>query len=254
MPVTAVTFGLGYLAIIGLPPFAGFFSKDKIIESAYGEGGVDGWILGSVALLGAGITAFYMTRVMCDDLLRPAALSDDVHPHESPPVMTVPMIVLAVGSAFSGLLLTMGGSLQNFLEPVVGEAHEEGVHAISPNVLIAITLLGRRWRRGGGGAAVRPPRRPGHRARRPSVPRRSPPAATSTRTTSTRRSSCGRGSTSRARWCSPTTAASTVPSTAWRPLSAARPAACGGCRPASSARTPCRCSAASSSSSAPCSS
>jgi NADH-quinone oxidoreductase subunit L len=141
MPVTAVTFGLGYLAIIGLPPFAGFFSKDKIIESAYGEGGVDGWILGSVALLGAGITAFYMTRVMVMTFFGPRRWSDDVHPHESPPVMTVPMIVLAVGSAFSGLLLTMGGSLQNFLEPVVGEAHEEGVHAISPNVLIAITLL-----------------------------------------------------------------------------------------------------------------
>jgi NADH-quinone oxidoreductase subunit L len=82
-----------------------------------------------------------MTRVMVMTFFGPRRWSDDVHPHESPPVMTVPMIVLAVGSAFSGLLLTMGGSLQNFLEPVVGEAHEEGVHAISPNVLIAITLL-----------------------------------------------------------------------------------------------------------------
>jgi NADH-quinone oxidoreductase subunit L len=94
MPVTAVTFGLGYLAIIGLPPFAGFFSKDKIIESAYGEGGVDGWILGSVALLGAGITAFYMTRVMVMTFFGPRRWSDDVHPHESPPVMTGPMVLL----------------------------------------------------------------------------------------------------------------------------------------------------------------
>ena len=58
------TFGLGYLAIIGVPPFAGFFSKDEIIEAAFGAGGVEGWLLGGAALLGAGITAFYMTRVM----------------------------------------------------------------------------------------------------------------------------------------------------------------------------------------------
>ena len=64
MPITFVTFGLGYLAIIGIPPFSGFFSKDKIIETAWAAGGVKGIILGSVAVLGAGITAYYMTRVM----------------------------------------------------------------------------------------------------------------------------------------------------------------------------------------------
>ena len=64
MPVTFVTFGLGYLAIIGVPPFAGFFSKDAIIETAFAAGGLRGWLLGGAALLGAGITAFYMTRVM----------------------------------------------------------------------------------------------------------------------------------------------------------------------------------------------
>ncbi len=64
LPITFVTFGLGYLAIIGVPPFAGFFSKDAIIETAFDAGGLRGWLLGGAALLGAGITAFYMTRVM----------------------------------------------------------------------------------------------------------------------------------------------------------------------------------------------
>ena len=64
MPITFVTFGLGYLAIIGVPPLSGFFSKDPIIETAFAAGGLRGWLLGGAALLGAGITAFYMTRVM----------------------------------------------------------------------------------------------------------------------------------------------------------------------------------------------
>jgi NADH-quinone oxidoreductase subunit L len=64
LPVTFVTFGLGYLAIIGIPPFSGFYSKDPIIEAAFDKGGTSGAILGTAALIGAGITAFYMTRVM----------------------------------------------------------------------------------------------------------------------------------------------------------------------------------------------
>ncbi|MGW0023978.1 NADH-quinone oxidoreductase subunit L [Rhodococcus sp. NPDC003383] len=125
MPITYVTFGLAYLAIIGIPPFAGFFSKDLIIEAAFGSGGVEGFVLGAAALLGAGITAFYMTRVMLMTFFGRRRWAEDAHPHESPGVMTVPMVVLAIGSVAGGALLAYGGALVNWLEPVVGEEHGE---------------------------------------------------------------------------------------------------------------------------------
>ncbi|MBB4856349.1 NADH-quinone oxidoreductase subunit L [Mycobacteroides chelonae] len=125
MPITFVTFGLGYLAIIGVPPFAGFYSKDKIIEVAFGHGGAGGLLLGTVALLGAGITAFYMTRVMLLTFFGKRRWREDAHPHESPSVMTWPMMVLAVGSVGAGFVLSFGGALQNWLEPVVGAHHGE---------------------------------------------------------------------------------------------------------------------------------
>ena len=138
MPVTFVTFGLGYLAIIGVPPFAGFFSKDAIIETAFAAGGLRGWLLGGAALLGAGITAFYMTRVMLMTFFGERRWKPDTHPHESPAVMTWPMIILAVGSVGAGALLALGGRLVHWLEPVVG-AHE--AHSAVPAwVMTVITL------------------------------------------------------------------------------------------------------------------
>src|SRR5246127_2724638 len=139
LPITYVTFGLGYLAIIGVPPLAGFFSKDPIIDTALAAGGFKGFVLGGAALLGAGITAFYMTRVMLMTFFGQRRWDPDAHPHEAPRVMTWPMIVLAVGSVFSGGLLALGGTLQHWLEPVVG-AHEEGAHAIPWWVSAAVTL------------------------------------------------------------------------------------------------------------------
>ncbi len=115
MPLTALTFGFGYLAIIGVPPFAGFFSKDKIIEVAFNEGGASGWILGGAALLGAGITAFYMTRVMIMTFFGERRWAADVHPHESPQVMTLPMVVLALGSIGAGALLAGGNAFEHWL-------------------------------------------------------------------------------------------------------------------------------------------
>ena len=126
----AVTFGFGYLAIIGFPPFSGFFTKDKIIEAAFDKGGTSGWILGLRRPARRRDHRVLHDPADADDLLRRAALGADartLHPHESPTSMTVPMIVLAVGSVFAGGLLVLGGSLQNWLEPVVGE-HERGAH------------------------------------------------------------------------------------------------------------------------------
>jgi NADH-quinone oxidoreductase subunit L len=144
LPITFATFGLGYLAIIGVPPLAGFFSKDGIIEAALGAGGIKGPILGAAAILGAGITAFYMTRVMLMTFFGEKRWADDVDPHESPAVMTWPMILLAIGSVFSGGALAIGGTLQHWLEPVVG-AHEEA-HAtpvwVATTVILVVVAAG----------------------------------------------------------------------------------------------------------------
>ncbi|MCV7218243.1 NADH-quinone oxidoreductase subunit L [Mycobacterium crocinum] len=139
LPITFVTFGLGYLAIIGVPPFAGYFSKDAIIETALNSGGVQGWLLGGAALLGAGITAFYMTRVMLLTFFGQKRWKPDTHPHESPASMTAPMIILAVGSVGAGALLAIGSTLEHWLEPVVGSHETE--HLI-PAWIITVTALG----------------------------------------------------------------------------------------------------------------
>jgi NADH-quinone oxidoreductase subunit L len=118
LPITYATFGLGFLAIIGVFPFAGFWSKDHIIEAAFG----DSFWLGVTALVGAGITGFYMTRVMLMTFFGDRRWDDGAHPHEAPPVMTVPLVLLAIGSAFGGLLLL---GIQPWLAPVVGEEHHE---------------------------------------------------------------------------------------------------------------------------------
>ena len=139
LPITYVTFGLGYLAIIGVPPLAGFFSKDAIIEAALGAGGVRGIVLGGAALLGAGITAFYMTRVMLMTFFGEKRWAPDTHPHEAPAVMTWPMVLLAIGSVVSGGLFALGGTLQHWLEPVVG-AHE-AEHATPVWVVTTVILV-----------------------------------------------------------------------------------------------------------------
>jgi NADH-quinone oxidoreductase subunit L len=120
MPVTFVTFGIGYLAIIGVPPFSGFFTKDAIVDAAFAKGGTSGAILGTAALIGVGITAFYMTRVMLMTFAGERRWDEKVHPHEAPPVMTSPMVVLALGSIGAGGFLIVNNRLVDFLAPVVG--------------------------------------------------------------------------------------------------------------------------------------
>ncbi|KUO11510.1 NADH-quinone oxidoreductase subunit L [Streptomyces sp. DSM 15324] len=161
MPVTFATFGLGYLAIIGFPFLSGFYSKDAIIEAAFAKGGTQGWILGGVALLGAAITAFYMTRVMLMTFFgeerwrnqptrspqapsaEPAAEHHgehaEPHPHESPKIMTIPMVVLAVGSVFGGFFFHLGDRFLHWLEPVTG--HSEGDSPVSAATVTAATLV-----------------------------------------------------------------------------------------------------------------
>ena len=140
MPITFATFGLGYLAIIGVPPFAGFYSKDAIIEVAFNAGGVKGILLGSTALLGAAITAFYMTRVMVLTFTSPKRWEDDQHPHESPWLMWIPMAILAIGSVTTGYLFTRGHALVHWLAPVVGEHAESEEMLIKPIVVSAMAL------------------------------------------------------------------------------------------------------------------
>jgi NADH-quinone oxidoreductase subunit L len=101
MPITHITFLIGWLAIIGVPPFAGFFSKDEILYWAFAgdHGHLALWMLGFV---GAGLTAFYMTRLMCLVFWGQSRVEKGVEVHEAPPSMWVPLALLA-------LLSTVGG-------------------------------------------------------------------------------------------------------------------------------------------------
>ena len=139
MPITFATFGLGYLAILGVPPFAGFYSKDMIIETAFNSGGAKGIILGCVTLLGAGITAFYMTRVMILTFTGQSRWDEEAHPHESPWLMWLPMAILAIGSVTSGYLLSHGDALVNWLSPLFVN-HGERAELLSPVVVSGLAL------------------------------------------------------------------------------------------------------------------
>ena len=142
MPITAITFGLGYLAIIGVPPFAGFYSKDKIIETAFNAGGTRGLVLGGAALLGAAITAFYMTRVVVLTFSGKKRWDDQAHPHESPSLMWIPMVLLSVGSVASGYLLSKGSALVHWLAPVVNPTSAEGGKELMRPIVVSELALG----------------------------------------------------------------------------------------------------------------
>jgi NADH-quinone oxidoreductase subunit L len=143
MPVTFVTFLLGYLAIIGVPPFSGFFTKDSIVDAAFDKGGTSGAILGVATVLGAAITAFYMSRVMFMTFAGEKRWEERAHPHEAPPVMTVPMILLAVGSVCAGGFLILNSRLLDFLKPVTGgPAASHGVFTVAGWITLGLVAAG----------------------------------------------------------------------------------------------------------------
>jgi NADH-quinone oxidoreductase subunit L len=142
-PITWITFGLAWLAIIGLPPLSGFFTKDPIIAAAFDRPGWTGWLYGGAALLGAGITGFYMTRLFVLTFHGPKRWTEGQHPHESPAVMTVPLILLAVGTVAAGWL--MSTSVVDWLTPVFGEAEEHHgplSHGTVTALTMAVVVLG----------------------------------------------------------------------------------------------------------------
>jgi NADH-quinone oxidoreductase subunit L len=160
LPITFVTFGIGYLAIIGIPPFSGFFTKDGIIDAAWAKGGTDGWILCACTIVGAAITAFYMSRIMLMTWFGTARWKEDgvlggagahpaytephiPHPHESPLTMTVPMILLAVGSVAAGGFLIINERFQNFLQPVVGAPYpDHGIWSVPGIIALVLVVIG----------------------------------------------------------------------------------------------------------------
>jgi NADH-quinone oxidoreductase subunit L len=142
MPVTFATFGVCYLAIIGVPPFSGFFAKDTVIDAAFGKGGTSGWILGMAALIGAGLTAFYMTRVMFMTFAGERRWDPDAHPHEVPPVMTSPMVLLAIGALGFGAFEVLGDRLAEFLGPVTGYVPSEpGVFTVAGIAALVLVIV-----------------------------------------------------------------------------------------------------------------
>jgi NADH-quinone oxidoreductase subunit L len=142
MPVTYFTFATGWLAIIGMFPFSGFFSKEPIIVAAFDREGWTGWLFGTAALLGAGLTAFYMTRLFVLTFHGPKRWTEEIdHPHESPAIMTIPLILLAAGSVVAGFLLAT--SVPAWLTATAGLGAPEAAHAARlPHwLLTALSLL-----------------------------------------------------------------------------------------------------------------
>ncbi|MEV4015441.1 NADH-quinone oxidoreductase subunit L [Nonomuraea angiospora] len=138
MPITFVTFFIGYLAIIGFPLLSGYFTKDGIIETAVEHNQVLGWL----AVLGAGITGFYMSRMVFMTFFGEKRWAEDAHPHESPAVMTWPLIILSIGSIGLGGYLILSNRLMMFLAPAVGRPEElPSFHFASTPGLATLALV-----------------------------------------------------------------------------------------------------------------
>ncbi|GAA1013692.1 NADH-quinone oxidoreductase subunit L [Acrocarpospora pleiomorpha] len=138
MPITFLTFVIGYLAIIGFPLLSGYFTKDGIIETAMEHNAILGWL----AVVGAGITGFYMSRVVFMTFFGERRWEEGVKPHESPAVMTWPLILLAIGSAGLGAFLIVGNNFMIFLGPAVGQPDRlPAFHLFTPVGLATLALV-----------------------------------------------------------------------------------------------------------------
>ncbi|MEV2236586.1 NADH-quinone oxidoreductase subunit L [Micromonospora sp. NPDC049891] len=142
MKITWLTFGAGWLAIIGMIPFSGYFSKEPIIAAAFEREGWTAWLFGGAAVLGAALTAFYMTRLFVLTFHGPKRWTEDIeHPHESPPLMTIPLVLLGIGSLGAGWLLAT--SVPDWLTTTAGLGTAEAHHdAVLPHWAIVVLSLG----------------------------------------------------------------------------------------------------------------
>ncbi|MFQ5913156.1 MAG: NADH-quinone oxidoreductase subunit L [Nitrospinota bacterium] len=128
LPITAVTFYIGALAIAGIPPFAGFFSKDEILAEAFTTGHYFVWSLG---LMGAFLTAFYMFRLIYMTFYGQSRVAPEAahHVHESPAAMTVPLVILAILAVIGGWVGVPG---YNFFHDYLGPVFASSAHATAP--------------------------------------------------------------------------------------------------------------------------
>ena len=160
LPVTYRTFLVGTIAIAGIPPLSGFFSKDEILWDAFSRGS---WVLWLAGFAAAGLTALYMFRLVALTFQGEPRWEKGVHPHEAPATMTVPLIVLAALSAIGGAAgipksLGGGNAFEQWLEPVFapaldrlssatgqGESAEYVLMGLSVGIALAGWYLARRW-------------------------------------------------------------------------------------------------------------
>lgn len=153
MKVSWICFGIAWLAILGIPPFSGFFSKEPIIAAAFNSaafGTTGAWIFGLIAMVGAGITSFYMSRLffmIFHGEKRWTTEFDggsDVHPHEASWLMNGPIVVLSVFSLAMGMVLGFTDKFTQWLEPVTGTAaatENASVSVLSHVAISVITLI-----------------------------------------------------------------------------------------------------------------
>ncbi|MBC7742723.1 MAG: NADH-quinone oxidoreductase subunit L [Bdellovibrionaceae bacterium] len=130
LPITHATFFLGWLAIIGIPPFAGFFSKDEILWKAYSSS-AGHILLWAAGVIGAALTAFYMTRLMALTFWGKSRVDKNVHPHESPISMTIPLIILGILSVIGGWV-----GIPHVISQYLGEVPNFWEHWLAPVIRI----------------------------------------------------------------------------------------------------------------------